>query len=1399
MIKFRTKRINQKTYQLVSESGYFDTVYYLKHNPDVKEARMDPVIHYLRSGGFEGRNPSERFNSLFYLENYPDVIREGINPLVHFLLFGKKEGRQELPQPDVQIVKKPTSVEGEKSEPENARLNAEIRLIKESGLFNKDYYLMNNPDVEAKGFEPLVHYCRFGYKENRDPSEAFCTRFYFEKYPDVSRYGFNPLVHYIKFGKQEGRLARPLPSSLGYQHAGLDNEVNAETISDKYQEHSVDNIEIDLIEKSGYFNEVFYLTNYPDIKMAPISPIEHYYYQGWKENRNPGPEFDTTYYLESNPDVRLLDSNPLVHFIKYGKAEGRKCVYEYKPVYEPGSDFETAYSGNVDYSGSKVKLLAFYLPQFHPIPENDEWWGKGFTEWFNVVRAKPNFEGHYQPHLPVDLGFYDLRIPEVMKQQVDMAKDFGIGGFCFYYYWFDGKRLLEKPLDMFFDHKDWDTEYCVCWANENWTRRWDGLDKEILVSQNHTPEDDIAFIKDVSKYFHDKRYIRINGKPLLLIYRPDIFPEIKTSLMRWHEFATNELGYGITFAMVQTFGRFDPREYGFDFAVEFPPHNTSPLDITRSYQTDGFSGKILDCTKIIRDAKGKLASADYKLFRGVMLNWDNTARKGIKGDIYLNNTPYSYRNWLSEACYDTLSNASSDEEKIVFINAWNEWAEGTHLEPDEKYGYAYLNATARVLEEIQSLNSKVPANGKMLLVSHDAYFAGAQIVLRDILEWMIRHTSIKIKVIFIGDGELRGYFENLVACLFLSDYNNIGDTLDIISEFIDKDTNLIYMNSVASGKLIHTLSLLNIPIITHVHELQKSIEVYAHDFIYDVIEKTDHFIACSSAVKENLLNTYQLGIDKVSTVHAFVNNLITNKPSEDEKDKLKLALDIPLGKKIVLGMGLGLYWRKGADLFIDVCNHVNANFKQNEFVFLWIGGEFVDGNVKDYGDWNDHLQRIHALGLVDTIKFLGKKNNVRDYLKCGDVFLLPSREDPFPLVCLEAADCYLPVICFDKAGGMPEFVLDDAGYVIPFLDTKEMANKTIELLNNEPERVRRGKTAHDRFVALYSSNATIPKILSVIRKVTETNPLVTVIVPNYNYARYLQKRLDTIYNQTFRDFEVIILDDASTDNSLDVIAMYQNRPNTTIDLNNHNSGSVFHQWEKGVKMAKGKFIWIAEADDYSDPTFLENILPAFEHTDVKLAYCNSNAVDANGIVDENFYLNCGYYNGLGYNSARWQNDYFNNGLDEITKVLAIKNTIPNCSAVVFRKDCFLETDFSFLNHLKCSHDWLTYIQLIRSGRISYLSKTLNFHRRHNESVIAVNAGDYQKTVDEYFKSHRFILENFRIPSDVYSRMKAVVFKELIRIWNGVQENDLLKVYNTAILDDIYKNRAYPGKGAVVQP
>ncbi len=364
-----------------------------------------------------------------------------------------------------------------------------------------------------------------------------------------------------------------------------------------------------------------------------------------------------------------------------------------------------------------IKAIAFYLPQYHPIPENDEWWGKGFTEWKNVSKAKPLFPNHYQPHMPADLGFYDLRLPEARQAQAALAQEYGIHGFCYYHYWFTGRRLLERPFNDVLATKEPDLPFCLCWANENWTRRWDGQDADILAEQIYSEADDLQHLRYLAQAFQDPRYIRIDGKPLFLVYRAGKIPNPLATTTIWRDEA-QRLGVGELYLVrVESFPNEhnDPASIGFDATVEFQPDWGNlglPLQRGRKWtlarrlklaELAYGQNNIYDYETIVERMLAK-PTVPYQRFPCVTPAWDNTARrKDGNATILQNSTPELYEHWLNTVVSRELSKPNSD--RIVFVNAWNEWAEGNHLEPCQKWGHAYLEATQRVLKTARSFTN----------------------------------------------------------------------------------------------------------------------------------------------------------------------------------------------------------------------------------------------------------------------------------------------------------------------------------------------------------------------------------------------------------------------------------------------------------------------------------------------------------------------------------------------------------------------------------------------------------------------------------------------------------------------------------------------------------------------
>ena len=359
-------------------------------------------------------------------------------------------------------------------------------------------------------------------------------------------------------------------------------------------------------------------------------------------------------------------------------------------------------------SAAAKRLIAFYLPQFHPIPENNEWWGKGFTEWTNVTKARPMFRDHYQPHLPADLGFYDLRLSETREAQAALAQAHGIHGFCYYHYWFNGRRILERPVNEMLASGKPDFPFCLCWANENWTRRWDGQDDHVLLRQNYSPEDDLAHFQHLARYFSDRRYLQVDGKPLFLVYRACNLPDPSGMVGRWRQEA-ERLGFpGIYLCNVEIMpaDKGMTPSAGFDAAVEFAPDweclplATSPLQplpwfLRKRIERPVWSESLVFDYVALRDRMLAKPDAPYLRYPGVTPSWDNSPRKKRGAFIARNASPEGYRVWLERVLH--RFQPPSPEENFIFVNAWNEWAEGNHLEPCQKWGREYLESTRQAL------------------------------------------------------------------------------------------------------------------------------------------------------------------------------------------------------------------------------------------------------------------------------------------------------------------------------------------------------------------------------------------------------------------------------------------------------------------------------------------------------------------------------------------------------------------------------------------------------------------------------------------------------------------------------------------------------------------------------
>lgn len=589
----------------------FDTSYYLELYPDVAASGMNPLRHYAEYGAAEGRNPHPLFDTSYYA-GHAQLATGGENPILHYCNRGFKRGLSPHPLFDAGLFFEQCPEAAARGD------NPFLEFLARRGaatprphiLFSTEYYLRENPDVAAHPVNPFLHYLLYGWRENRNPHVLFDNRFYRAQY-DSAPEGICPLHHYVTKGSRLGLRPHLL------------------------------------------FDGKFYVAEHPEVAESGESALAHYLRVGYRLNFNPSACFDGTEYLEKHAGSVPSGVSPIEHLSEHGDYADIAPLMRGNLLDPPLCERVAEVSADTPASPRQLpmKLIAFYLPQYHEIPENNLWWGQGFTDWRNVARATPSFHGHYQPRIPADLGHYDLSHPEVLERQAELAGEYGIHGFCFYHYWFDGHHLLERPLQQMIARRSPSFPFCICWANERWSRRWDASPHEILIEQLYSKDFAERFIRDCLPILTDANYIRVAGAPLLLVYHPTEIPEINGVADCWRRIFFRETGLELHLTMLDTRqSTIVPRSVGFDSMVEFAPRLRNSIlnpEHIAGLRSD-FTGQFDDYRELVRRALLR-GPTDCAYYRCVMPGWDNTARFGARARIVVNGTPDAYQAWLRSA------------------------------------------------------------------------------------------------------------------------------------------------------------------------------------------------------------------------------------------------------------------------------------------------------------------------------------------------------------------------------------------------------------------------------------------------------------------------------------------------------------------------------------------------------------------------------------------------------------------------------------------------------------------------------------------------------------------------------------------------------------------------------
>jgi len=673
----------------------------------------------------------------------------------------------------------------------------------------------------------------------------------------------------------------------------------------------------------------------------------------------------------------------------------------------PGPAFEPAATlARPDHT--RARAIAFYLPQFHAFDQNDGWWGHGFTEWRNVARGMPRFAGHYQPRIPRDLGFYDATHAPTLIAQAALARAAGIDAFCFYYYWFDGQRLMDEPLDAFL-RADVDQEFCLMWANENWTRRWDGRQDDVLIEQSYREEDESAFITDTARYLSHPRYSRVAGRPLFVLYRAAELPDARRTLQRWRRCWRDLLGVEPWIIIAQSYDDRDPRTFGADGAIEFPPHKVSRgIGDRRSEHRvldDRFTGHLRHYRDMVARSLDEPPS-DYPLIKTVSPHWDNDARREGAGVTFHGSTPANYERWLSGAVELAIARPFA-EEPLLFINAWNEWAEGACLEPDVHLGSACLNATRRVLAAPASVPGPARAR-RVLLVGHDAHPNGAQMLLLELARCLKGVHGFDVTILLLGSGALLARYRSIATTHVIASPHD-----RLVPEFLAREAfPMALCNTAVTGALVPAIAATGARIVSLIHEMPTLLRERA-------LERELHAIGAGADEVVFPARIVQSGFEQFVPRYAARATVRAQGlyrapvPDAAARARERSALGIVEGCPLIINAGYADR-RKGFDVFVEAARAWFDTGRDARFV--WFGTRAPAMSAW----WNERAND----GLDERIEVRPFTDRMAHWYSAADAVLIGSREDPYPTVALEGLSCGLPVVAVAGCTGLDELLAE---------------------------------------------------------------------------------------------------------------------------------------------------------------------------------------------------------------------------------------------------------------------------------------------------------------------------------------------------------------------------------------
>jgi glycosyltransferase involved in cell wall biosynthesis len=1183
------------------------------------------------------------------------------------------------------------------------QLEKYVKFIIQRKVFDVDFY--NSTYHQSFSLDKAIeHYLVSGEKLGYQPNSIFSPTFFKNKY--VARVQSLPslLLDYLYVGAKLG-----IKPCAGFDLRFIEKNYNIDPTN--AMSFYLDSYLIGKpINPNKQFDAIFYLDTYQDVKAAKLDPYYHFINWGANEGRLPKSGFSWTKlvsqvgkfssntelfsaYVDLNESVAkgIGDRSTPAKLLNEVKANHRIDQYEVQDLINPKD------------SKPVIDVFAFYLTQFHQLPENDEWWGTGFTEWTNVVRGLPRFEGHYQPKIPADLGFYDLANKETIRKQVEIAKNSGVTGFGFYYYHFGDKRLLEKPLNLFLEDKSLDLKFFYIWANETWSRRWDGSEKEILIEQKY-PEDLIRnIVDDAINAFNDDRYQKIQGRPLFVIYRVSVIPEWESFIEKMRE-EFKKKNQNPYIYMAQSFTDEDPTKFGLDGALEFPPHkytrDIKPFTPDNIY-TDAPDLKVYKYDDVLDFAK-TVKRENFPLIRTCFPSWDNDARRQGNSVVLDGASPEKFKSWLNLIISETKSRPN--DPQMICVNAWNEWGEGTYLEPDRRYGYANLNALKSVI-----VKSPWQGMGKVLLVGHDAFPSGAQRLLLSIGETLKNDFGAEISFLILRadkgyDGILNKYKE--LAPTFIVDGSHGKDIDTQLLELYSRGYSHAIVNTSVSSKVLPKMhhSWVTIQL---VHELASVLEgIGSKEEITSWFKHTNKIISPTKSVKNLLKDNYGV-TEKQSLI--IPQGLYRNIRSVDEKTNLEnwlKKLNLPEKPLVIVGLGYADQ-RKGIDLFIETCEKLSA--LHENCIFIW------------QGDWDPEIKKNLA-GLTQKLIEAGKlylipvSDDIESLLAFADLFFLSSREDPLPTVAFESWSFGVPVLAFSKTGGIADLIEehDSLGFVAKEMSSQATSQLIFDLFKNNKLKkninlkdwVRVNLDWRDYVYRLYKELFMMPEV--------------DVAIIGHNHADFIKPRVESIKEQSYPIKNILYYDVSSNPENLNRIetSLRDDKRLSLIKLPS-NEGKLYKTWLEIAESSNAEFIHIAEGDDVIHPDFVRKLLePLSKHEDAAFAFSAVEWIDADGsvtnkdladYVTKNFHLS-NYHEAIITPEKAFNSNFL------------VLNPILSMSSALWRRCDFINAIKSVekeLSEISFAFDWFLYFSIFRNGKKAlFVNECLTKHRQHNQSMSA---------------------------------------------------------------------------------